>query len=282
MGYYLYTNLATIQQHEWEFDIKLLILSIGLLWFAMGSFTFMIGIIFNDLTGTKLGYFQIYRAFNIANIGRYLPGKVWSIIGLVYFTSEYGISKKQASLSILAMEVSSKVSAILLGLCYFLFSSSFENYMPIMLVFLICCLIIIHPRLLDKVINYGLRLIKKDEIKIDFGYSNIFKYLTGYLVVWLIHSLAFYVFVNSLTSLESINIIQFFTILPLCWVVGYIMIFAPGGIGVREGMLVIILGEFLPAEIALVIAVFQRIWFLIVEGINVVISFAIPVKIKKE
>jgi len=47
-------------------------------------------------------------------------------------------------------------------------------------------------------------------------------------------------------------------------------------------MLVIILGEFLPAEVALVIAVTQRIWFTIVEGINIIISFAIPAKVKKE
>ena len=51
-------------------------------------------------------------------------------------------------------------------------------------------------------------------------------------------------------------------------VVGYIMLFAPGGIGVREGMLTLTLSEFMSPEVALVIAIAQRIWTLAVEGMN--------------
>lgn len=220
----------------------------------------------------------MFRAYNISNIGRYLPGKVWSIFGLFYFTGQYGINKKQTTLAIIANEVSYKGSGVLLGLCYFLFSSSFQNYLPLMIALLVACLVVIHPRILDKIINLALKLIKKQPIEIDFSYSTIFVFFLMYIIVWEIHSLAFYVLVNSITPLESVNIFKFSTILPLCWVVGYIILLTPGGIGVREGMLVITLGEFLTPEVALVVAILQRIWFILVEGINVLISFAIPVK----
>jgi len=282
MSYYLVENWSTLKGHHWQFDIKMLILSSVLLWFAFLSAISMLHLAFKRIAKTKISLIQLFRVFNIANLGRYLPGKIWNILGMYYLVGEYGISKKQTTLAILASEISYKGSALLIGICYFIFSPLYRQYLPIMIALLACSLIFIHPKTIDKFVNYGLRLFKKPAIEINFSYRTILIFFLLYINVWMIYSLAFYVFVNSLTSLESINIIQFFTILPLCWVVGYIMIFAPGGIGVREGMLVIILGEFLPAEIALVIAVFQRIWFSIVEGINIVISFAIPAKIKKE
>lgn len=278
MGYYLYKNWSALQQHQWQFDIVLILLSMLVLWLAFLGIVLIFKLIFKKLTNVNIGYLLMFRAFNIANIGRYLPGKVWSIVGLFYLTGEYGISKKQTTLAIFANEVSYKGSGVLLGLCYFLFSSSFQNYLPLMLALLAICLVVIHPRILDKIINFALKLFKKQSITIDFSYSTIFMFFLMYIIVWEMHSLAFYVLVNSIAPLESVNIIKFSTILPLCWVVGYIILFMPGGIGVREGMLVITLGEFLSPEVALVVAILQRIWFIIVEGINVLISFAIPVK----
>ena len=201
--------------------------------------------------------------------------------GLFYFTGQYGINKKQTTLAIVANEVSSKGSGVLLGLCYFLFSSSFQSYLPLMIALLAACLVIIHPRVLDKVINLALKLVKKQPIKIDFSYSTIFVFFLMYIIIWEIHSLAFYFLINSITPLKAINLVKFSTILPLCWVVGYIILLTPGGIGVREGMLVITLGEFLTPEVALVVAILQRIWFILVEGINVLISFAIQAKTNK-
>ena len=77
------------------------------------------------------------------------------------------------------------------------------------------------------------------------------------------------------TYLNSIGFIRFSTILPLCWVVGYIVLLAPGGLGVREGMLTLTLSEFLSPEIALTIAIIQRVWFILVEGFNFLTSFLI-------
>ncbi len=281
MGYYLYKNLSDLQQYHWQFNIVLFLISILILWLALFAIVLIFRLIFKKLINVDIGFLQMFRAYNIANIGRYLPGKVWSIFGLFYFTGQYGINKKQTTLAIVANEVSSKGSGVLLGLCYFLFSSSFQSYLPLMIALLAACLVIIHPRVLDKVINLALKLVKKQPIKIDFSYSTIFVFFLMYIIIWEIHSLAFYFLINSITPLKAINLVKFSTILPLCWVVGYIILLTPGGIGVREGMLVITLGEFLTPEVALVVAILQRIWFILVEGINVLISFAIQAKTNK-
>ncbi|MCD6161389.1 MAG: hypothetical protein J7K40_03125 [candidate division Zixibacteria bacterium] len=275
MAYYLHSNWAVLKDYQWQFNIKLALLSICLLWIATSGSVYIIAHISRKLTGVNIKYFQMYRIISITSIGRYLPGKIWNILGFYYYISEYGIDKKKATLTIAASEVAGKGGALTLGLCYFLFSSKFQDYLPLMIILLIGCLAMMHPRILDLVINFGLRIIKKQSIEINFTYSNVLVFFLMYIVVWLLHSLAFYTLVSSIISLESISFIHFSTILPLCWVVGYIALFAPGGIGVREGMLVLTLSEFLAPEIALTIAIIQRIWFIIVEGISFLTAYMI-------
>lgn len=276
MAYYLNRNWGELQQYSWEFDLKLFLLSCVFLWVAFASATFMNKIIFGELAGADFTFWQMFKIYNLANVGRYLPGKLWNVLGLFYLTSERGIGKRHTTIAVVASEIGYKGSAIIIGLLYFIFSPSFKNLLPVMIVILFLSLILIHPRIIGYLLNLLFRLFKKQPIEMTFSYATLIKYILFCFIVWFLHSLAFYIFVNAISTTEPFNTIHFFTIMPLCWVVGYIMLFAPGGIGVREGMLVLILGEYLPSEIALVIAISQRIWFILIEAINVLIAISIP------
>ena len=52
------------------------------------------------------------------------------------------------------------------------------------------------------------------------------------------------------------------------FIVGFLALFAPGGIGVREATTVAILAPFLPLREALIAAVALRAWIVIFDGIN--------------
>jgi len=267
MGYYFQNNWASLKDYEWDIDIKLILLSSVIFWFAISGYIFVVNYILKTLTGVKIKFIQMYRIINITNIGRYLPGKLWNMVGFFMYVEEYGLTKKQITLSIIASEVAGKGGALFLGLFYFLFSTKFQNLLPLMIALLAACLIVMHPRVLEKIVNIGLKILKKQPVKISFSYANMLLFFVIYIGVWLIYSLAFYTLVKSITPIE-INFIHFMPILPMCWVVGYIMLFAPGGIGIREGMLTLTLSEFMSPEIALTIALVQRLWTLAVEGLN--------------
>jgi len=278
MAYYLNRNWMELQKHKWDFDPALFLFSCVLLWIAMGSATFMNKLIFKTIAGAHFSFWHMFKIFNLTNIGRYLPGKLWNVLGLFYLTKEYGISKRDTMLAVIISEIGYKGSAIIIGILYFMFAPLYKNLLPVMIAVLILFLIVIHPRILGYLINILLKLIKKQPVEITFNYLVQAKYILLYFIVWFLHSLAFYVFVNSFTSTETIGIFHFLTIMPLCWIVGYIIIFAPGGIGVREGMLVLILGQYIPSELAAVIAISQRIWFILIEGINTLIAVTITSK----
>jgi len=278
MVYYLAKNWGNLVQYQQQFNIMYMLVAVGLLWLALASHVILMQLIFADLAGVKISFWKMFRIFNLANLGRYLPGKLWSVMGMYYFTGEYGVSKKNTTLAVIANEIGFKGAGLLLGVCYLLFSNSFQGYLPVLTLLLIASLMALHPGIIGRVINFVLKLLKKEQLEISFRYLTILKLFLYSILLWLIYSLAFYVLVRSITSIELRNPFKFAAILPLSWTIGYIALFAPGGFGVREGMLVLLLGEMLPPEIALAIAVVQRLWFLLVEGANALIALAIPVR----
>ena len=280
MAFYLQRNWGDLQNYDWQFDIGFLILSSVILWVAFNSATFMHKLIFENIAGFRFSFWQMFRIYNISNLGRYLPGKLWNVLGLFYLANEQGANKRQTTLAVIMNEIGYKGSAIIIGFLYLIYSPTFKSYLPFMILVLLIFLVIIHPRILGIILNFMLKLFKRNAIDINFSYATALKYIVYYFVVWFLHSLAFYFFVRAITPVESMNFIHFLTILPTCWIIGYIMLFAPGGIGVREGMLVLVLSEYIAPEIALVIAISQRLWFMIIEGINTLIALLLSVNEK--
>lgn len=276
MIYYLAKNWANLTAYQQQFNIFYMLLAFLLLWIALASHVALMKIIFAETTHVKIGFWKMFRVFNLANLGRYLPGKLWSVMGMYYFTGEYGVSKKNTTMAVIANEITFKGAGLLLGICYLLFSESYREYLPLLIGLLIAGLVALHPAIIGRLINFGLKILKKEQLKINFGYPTILKLFFYSILLWLIYSLAFYVLVRSITPLELPNPLKFAAIMPMSWTIGYIALFAPGGFGVREGMLVLLLGEILPPEVALAIAVVQRIWFLLVEGANALLALAIP------
>ena len=53
-------------------------------------------------------------------------------------------------------------------------------------------------------------------------------------------------------------------------VLGFLVPFSPNGWGVREGVLVFLLGQIMPASVAIVLSIVARIWLSVAEGLWIV------------
>src|SRR5207247_10638935 len=51
----------------------------------------------------RLPYTQAARAWTVANLGRYIPGKVWSVAGLVVLAERAGVRSSAAAVPEFAM-----------------------------------------------------------------------------------------------------------------------------------------------------------------------------------
>src|SRR2546427_5690105 len=54
--------------------------------------------------GRRLPYTAAARAWTLSNLGRYIPGKVWSVAGLVVLAERAGVRRSAAAVSAFAMQ----------------------------------------------------------------------------------------------------------------------------------------------------------------------------------
>lgn len=275
----LFNNWQQICYYQWKANYPLLFFSTGI---VILNFSFLIKIWLKllDVLGFNLKYGKGFKIWFISSFGRYIPGKVWQLLGMVYLCEREGIPKTVTTTSAILAQIFSLVSGLiisllLLGVDFFdKFGGSNILFFAILLsLFLFLIIISIYPRLLEKGINFLLRKFKKPELKIQLSIWTSFKFLVVYAITWLIYGFGFFFFIHSFTNVSFYQYPLMTGIFAIAYILGFLSFFAPGGLGVREGILTYLLGFYFPVSIATVISLASRIWMTIAEVIGLGISF---------
>lgn len=99
----------------------------------------------------------------------------------------------------------------------------------------------IHPRLLQWIINLGLRLIKKGPVEFSITYRRMLLLGSLYVAGWTIYGLASWLLLVSLGVDDPALAFKIATAFLLAWVIAFLSFVTPGGLGIREGVLVALL-----------------------------------------
>jgi len=262
----VYQNWVQVSQHEWSIDYVPLAVSFIVL---LCGFSLMVGIWRHILKklGSPLQFKTSWRVWWFSNMGRYLPGKVWQIVGMVYLCGKESVPKDTSLTSIVIAQAVSILSAFLLMGSYVLFASS-ENVPQgayLLLVLIPVGLVAIHPSILRRLINMVLRKLRREPIELSVTLNDVVSLFVLYLIGWGIYGVAFYFFVNSVHDLSITLIPHVICIFAVADVFGLLCFVVPGGLGVREGLLATLLGTYIPLPVATVVALLYRIWFTAAE-----------------
>lgn len=198
-------------------------------------------------------------------LGKYLPGKIWTVIGRAKIISDY-TKINLTKLSALSFEA--QIIILWTGLIISLIGallSQIDYYYTILifLVFLLFSITLFSEKfknIFEKLLNYFLKNKKKLP---RISYKNNRIILLNFLP-WIMWGIGFYFMALSiLNDFAGVEIIFSF---PLSVTFGILAVFSPGGIGVREGILtgyLTLCG--IELSTATTISVFSRLWFLIGE-----------------
>lgn len=193
--------------------------------------------------------------------GKYIPGKIWLITG---------ISSKVASItgeSVIKISMLATVVQVLTILMGFVVGAiGLKPFMDIRLIVLIYILAGLFAGLFllfqKKVCasNFVQKYKLTREFVSPLVRSISLQLLIWIIVTWVLWSVSFYLLAVSLGF--SMDLAGAF-VLPLGLSVGIIVLIAPGGLGVREGVLSLLLSGFLTSRQEIVtLAAFSRVWFL--------------------
>jgi uncharacterized membrane protein YbhN (UPF0104 family) len=278
----LIANWSQVKDFNWQFDYPLLIISFLLQIMALAWLVKVWGWVLRH-TGSSISYLKLFKVWFFSNLGRYLPGKVWQFLGMVYMLEKRGVPTRNSfSTAILAQSFSVisglSIAFLFLGVnLYSQFFSENPGLIAVMVLFGIFVLVIIfYPKLLAKVINLGLGILKREKISLDITTKDVIIYILAYSVSWLLFGLAFLVFIKAMAA-ASFGMYPTLTgAFAFAFNIGFLALFVPGGIGVREGILVLLLSSLFPVPIATLIALLARIWSTVAE----LICFGIGVPLK--
>ena len=262
--------LGTLNTGEWRprptlFLASCVVLVVGYVWSAS-----MWGRLVRDLGGPRLPVWTSVRVFMMANLGRYVPGKVWQIAGLAYLAKREGVQASVATGAAILGQGIALLGASLVGVGA-LFGAN-ELWRQIgwwgriagFGVALTIVGAVVVPPLFRHVVAFWFRVTRTDPPGDGLGSGNVgLRWLTLYVVNWGIYATAFWLLYLSFG--ESRPFLQVGPAFAAAYVAGYIAVFAPAGAGIREGILVVLLQPIMAREAAVVLAVIARLWTTAVE-----------------
>lgn len=266
-------NLDQINQYPFHIDYLFLLISLlvilmylflqALLWKRI-----LISLGVNPTTGETL------RAFSLALFGKYIPGKVWvAAVRITELKSAQG--KKEAAVSSIILE---HIYIILSGVLFFIAiwgSKTLERLgLPVpqfIVIFSLVTAVAIHPSIMLRIGNFSLKLFKKEPISVHFSFRDSMGFLLLYTTTWIFLSLGIWSMVRAITQVSIIEILTLGSAFAFSVVAGFLALFAPGGLGVREGLFVLLISEQYPVYIAVIIAFCLRLAFTAAEILGLII-----------
>lgn len=258
--YTLLKNFNTLSSQQIDFVAWPLIFSFPLLMlhFTLSGLGWWMLIHF---LGTCIPIYQAIRITVLSLLGRYIPGKIWTILGKVYMGNKIGLSKR-ISIAASAYELFFfNVSGLFIFvLVEFLYPIKLLEYRSLYVILLILVSVIItFPNLITASVNIALRLTKKDPVDAHIKPIHALSTFFYYSGSWLITGLSFYFFVRAI--FQEISFIILMGALVLANIVGFVFIVTPGGLGIREGTMAYVLSAAeIPVAQAILIALACRVW----------------------
>ncbi len=263
---YFYENLNTVQFCELHFNYFYLLISVFI--YLLHIFVnVLVWYIITKQNNCSIGLFESIKVRVYSDFGKYIPGKIFAYGILFYSYDQKSISKKKIAVCSFQELIIGTIATIIIALVS-IYLSDFDmlrRYNVYFLAMAIMCIVMIHPGILSFVANKLLKLFKREPISIITDYGQIFLVLILFITSWLIFGLGFYFFINSFYEFSFSY--YFFTTgaFAIAGLIGMIAVFAPSGLGVREGVLVFLLKYIFPNAIAALISLISRLWMIICE-----------------
>lgn len=266
IGQVIYIEWHGIQSFQWRFDWRFLALSLP----ATSCWFFGRAYIWRRILarfGRAIPYRECMRVFMLSELSRYVPGTVWQYFSRAYLAGPLQVPASVAVSSALMelLLVSMSALALLLWHVGEVFPAIGEAQRIVGVAFVVIAGIVLQPPVLNRLARMLLPRLRLEYSPIRITFKETAALWLVSLLVWLAFGGGFVLFARGLAPFGLSDGLHVVSEYAASWLAGVVTIWAPGGIGVREGILGLLLGKILPLGTAFAIAVLSRIWLVLLE-----------------
>ncbi len=275
---FLQTHVS-LKQVPFEIQWQWLLSAFSLILFHQSAYVYPFAKLLSGVTQRPVSFHSAWTLYHLTNITRYLPGRIWGIVRLLSLSKQFGLSKIAVGSS-LTLHVG--VEAFIGGV--FSVSLLFSQQMrgtaqetlekftgnTILFIFVLLGIVAGGLFLTSMLSSKGrqfvktLQNIRKPLLQKSF-LAQWLRIVLSHILLWMCQGLAFFLFVQSLVSLEWNHVGILSASFAFAWIVGFLSFLTPGGLGVREGLLGVLLANYMSPMQATSVALLCRVWMLSAE-----------------
>jgi glycosyltransferase 2 family protein len=262
-----------LREYEWQFEpwavgVSLVVLIVASVWAAVAW------LVVCRAFGASLGALAGLRIYSTSNLGKYLPGKVWHAFARVYLAQQQGVPLTLATATVvtdIVLYIAAGLLMVVLALPTIVNSVAAVNgpvVVVIALLGVVAGLALLHPTALNAGFKIARRLMPGRTFPtIETRYGTILKIFVLYVVVWALNAGALFATVQAVNPVPVATLPALGAIYALAYLAGLVAPIAPAGLGVREGLMAVLLSQLMPVPAAAAASILVRVLQVVAEGL---------------
>lgn len=209
--------------------------------------------------GSRISVGDACRIMFVGQLGKYVPGSVWPVLGQMELGAQRGVPRGRSALSLVVSAAvmvctGGLVAAVTLAISA---PGSSVRYLWVLLAVPVG-VVLLSPPVLNRFLRLTLRILRRPSIEERVSLEGLTFAACWGVLGWLLNGAMTYILMARLDGHGLDVALASIGAYALSWVAGYLAVFAPAGAGVREAVMVAVLSTQTKASIALVVALVTR------------------------
>lgn len=226
--------------------------------------------------GERRGTLETLRWYFPGQLGKYVPGGIWPVIGRGELAARGGVARPVAytsvALSLACTYLAATLTAIVL-LALSLLSGEERGGPPWALLLLPLGLVALHPTVLRRLVAAAEQLMSRQFPVTIPDYRTTVSLIAQHVPAWILIGGGTWLVARAFDP--DVPVMQVLFAGVISWVVGFVVIPVPGGIGVREAAFVAAAATLAP-DLAATTAIVSRLCFIAVDLVGAGLVVSIP------
>jgi uncharacterized membrane protein YbhN (UPF0104 family) len=226
--------------------------------------------------GVNITYRQAFNVLSISRLGTYVPGKIWCATNYYLFSRWYGIDRATIGKNFIINNALLLFTGALMSM---LFITKISDYNPhagkLLLILPVLLLILIHPKVLNRFFSFIIPLLpasddgREDVIEkakaFDWNYQTFLFFIFLYFILWSLGGMTLFICMKSFSDPAVSDIPLVLATGAVSLIAALLAVFAPAGVGVREGVGVAMIASIVSVKTAIFAFVLLRLIQVIVD-----------------
>jgi hypothetical protein len=202
--------------------------------------------------------------FFVGQLGKYVPGSVWAIVAQAEMASRLDIPRRRTAVTGLLTVGLAAICGFVVGIAalpLLLSRSATSSTGWVLLLIVPLLVLVLWPRMLNAGIAFGLRVLRREPLEHRLSGRAVLFTVVMFCTSWVFSGLSVYVLARQVAGPDTDGgrlALATISGFALAAAVSMFTVVLPAGVGLREGLLVLLLGPIISAPAAVAVVVVAR------------------------